>query len=357
MRTLCAALIVKDEDAVISRCLNSLKPFIDHWVICDTGSTDLTKETIKEELSGIPGDLHEVPWVDFGHNRTELLRLAQGKADYVLLIDADEVLLVHDENFKRKLDLDSYLVKFEGDLEWRQKKLIKNDISWRYEGVTHEYITSDQDKAFGPIDSISLNHFCDGSRRPEKFEEDIRLLRGGLKNEPDNERYWFYLAQSLFDLGRYKKASRAYEKRIKLGGWGEEVYYSALKKALCSKEISPHFPIKELLQAHEFRPSRLEAIYEIIKHLREEGLYNVAYTLGKEEINKPDSEDVLFIDRTISNYKLKDELAVCSYWVGEYAESLRLNEELLINKAVPEFEKARILDNKKFAENKIQEKV
>ena len=355
MKTICAGLIVKNESKVIKRCLNSIKPYIDHWVVCDTGSIDDTKDIVSSELSEIPGQLYDVPWVDFGHNRTKLLELCKGKADYVLLIDADEILLVHDESFKDQLILDSYLVKFEGDLEWRQKKLIGNHADWKYEGVTHEFITSNQDNAFEPIDSISLNHFCDGSRRPEKFEDDIRLLRRALKDEPENGRYWFYLAQCLFDLGRYKKALRAYQKRISIGGWEEETYYAAFKKALCLKRMKPHFPINELMQAHGFRPSRFEAIYEIIKHYREEGYYDIAYSLCKRQINRPKSQDILFIDKTIHDYKLQDELAVCSYWVGEYEESLRLNKELLNNPYLPEIHKGRVEENKKFAENKIQE--
>ena len=68
--------------------VNVVKDFIDYWVICDTGSTDDTKSIINSELSGISGELHEVEWVSFGHNRTALLKLCKGKADYLLLIDA-----------------------------------------------------------------------------------------------------------------------------------------------------------------------------------------------------------------------------------------------------------------------------
>jgi len=355
MKTICAGLIVKNESKIIRRCLDSIKPYIDHWVVCDTGSTDDTKDVISSELSEVPGQLHEVPWVDFGHNRTKLLELCKGKADYVLLIDADEVLLVHDESFKDQLFLDSYLIKFEGDLEWRQKKLIGNHIDWKYKGVTHEYISSTQESSSDPTDLISLNHWCDGSRRPEKFEDDIRLLRKALKDEPKNGRYWFYLAQCLFDLGRYKKALRAYQNRIEIGGWEEEVYYSAFRKALCLKEIKPHFPIEELVQAHELRPSRSEAVYEIIKHHREKECYDTAYSLCKRQMSRPKSEDILFIDKTINDYKLQDKLAVCSYWVGEYEESLKLSQELLENPHLPDIHRARIEENKKFAENKIQE--
>ena len=355
MKTICAALIVKNESRVIKRCLDSIKGYIDYWVVCDTGSTDDTKDIITSQLSAIPGELHEVPWVNFGHNRSQLLELCKDKCDYLLLIDADEVLMVHNESFKEKLELDSYLVKFEGDLEWRQKKLISNKINWKYEGVTHEYITSDQDLHFEHINCISLNHLCDGSRRPEKFQDDINLLKNALEDDPKNQRYWFYLAQCYFDLGQYEHALDAYHERILLGGWNEEIYYSQYKKAMCIKNISPEFPVEEFLKAHEIRPSRFEAMYQIIKHFREKRFHHAAYTLCKKEIIKPESKDILFIDKSINNYKLQDELAVCAYWVGEYQESLDLNKKLLENPNLPQHERERIQKNTEFAQNKIQE--
>ena len=42
---------------------------------------------------GIHGELHERPWRDFGHNRSEALTLAQGRGDYIWVIDADDILV------------------------------------------------------------------------------------------------------------------------------------------------------------------------------------------------------------------------------------------------------------------------
>ena len=66
-------MIVRDEVDVLGRCFDSCRELIDHWVICDTGSTDGTQDLIRRELAGIPGELHEHDWVDFGHNRSELM--------------------------------------------------------------------------------------------------------------------------------------------------------------------------------------------------------------------------------------------------------------------------------------------
>jgi hypothetical protein len=59
-------------------------------VIVDTGSVHATQEVVKRFFvsRGIPGELHERPWVDFGANRTEALALCRGKADYAWVIDA-----------------------------------------------------------------------------------------------------------------------------------------------------------------------------------------------------------------------------------------------------------------------------
>ncbi|MCJ2050481.1 glycosyltransferase, partial [Methylobacterium sp. J-070] len=50
-------MIVKNEAHVIRRCLESVRPIIDHWVIVDTGSTDGTEEVIRAALADVPGTL------------------------------------------------------------------------------------------------------------------------------------------------------------------------------------------------------------------------------------------------------------------------------------------------------------
>jgi len=111
MKTICLNMIVKDESKAILKLLGSVKSIIDYWVIFDTGSTDGTQEIIQEFLKDIPGELHERPWVNFAHNRNEALKVAQKKADYILILDADHLLHVQDSFDKNSLDLDFYLIQ------------------------------------------------------------------------------------------------------------------------------------------------------------------------------------------------------------------------------------------------------
>ena len=57
----CLNMIVKNEAPVIARCLASVRPFIDYWVIVDTGSTDCTQDAIRTAMADLPGELHERP--------------------------------------------------------------------------------------------------------------------------------------------------------------------------------------------------------------------------------------------------------------------------------------------------------
>ena len=85
-------MIVKNESHIIHECLNSIYKHINYWVISDTGSTDGTQEIIKKffEEKGIPGELHQDEWKNFGHNRSLALQHAKDKAEYAWMIDADD---------------------------------------------------------------------------------------------------------------------------------------------------------------------------------------------------------------------------------------------------------------------------
>src|SRR5215467_7415772 len=108
---LCLNMIVRNEAPVIARCLASVRPIIDYWVIVDTGSTDGTQEAIRTLMADLPGELHERPWRNFAHNRNEALNLAQSHGEYVLWIDADDMLELEPQFKMPALQADSYMLR------------------------------------------------------------------------------------------------------------------------------------------------------------------------------------------------------------------------------------------------------
>src|SRR5690349_4725727 len=133
-RTLCLNMIVKNEAHVIRRCLDSVLAHVAHWVVVDTGSTDGTQAIVREHMRAVKGELFERPWRDFGWNRSEALRLARGKADYALVMDADHVLHVPKTFSFDTLEADGYLVahRYAG-VDYGLPILLADRIPYRYE--------------------------------------------------------------------------------------------------------------------------------------------------------------------------------------------------------------------------------
>ncbi|MDA7464576.1 hypothetical protein N8996_07295, partial [Candidatus Poseidonia alphae] len=76
-KTICLNMIVKDEAHVIRETLENITNHIniDYYVICDTGSSDNTKEIITTffDSKNIKGEIYDDKWVDFAHNRTKAI--------------------------------------------------------------------------------------------------------------------------------------------------------------------------------------------------------------------------------------------------------------------------------------------
>ena len=252
---ICLNMIVKNEAPVIRRCLDSVRPIIDYWVIVDTGSTDRTQEIIREHLSDLPGELHERPWRDFAHNRSEALELARGKGDYTLIIDADDTLEISPDTALPALSADSYTIEIRDvTIVYSRTQLVRSALPWHYEGVLHEYITCDGAGPCGYLSGIRMRRNHDGARRkdPETYRRDAAILEAALKTETNKfllSRYRFYLAQSYRDCRELEKALENYLIRSELGFWQEEVFISLYAAAQLKQELGG--PTKRL-STHTF---------------------------------------------------------------------------------------------------------
>ncbi|RSS73958.1 glycosyltransferase [Streptomyces sp. WAC06614] len=345
-------MIVKNESAVIERCLASVRDLIDTWVISDTGSTDGTQDLIRRTLHGIPGELHEEPWVNFGHNRSLNIAHALGKADYLLLLDAD--LVIRREGPLPPLTADSYMLRHEGPTEYRIKRLVRGSIAWRYEGVTHEYLTCEGHDTERNLDALVIEDYADGGSRHDKFERDARLLGAELERDPGNTRTVFYLAQTLRDMGDVPGAIALYERRATMGGWAEEIYFSLLQAGVLHAE-SGNWPagMDALTRAWESRPERLEACYELASRLRLLGRHRAAHAVTSAVLDRPAPDDLLFIQPWVYRWGLLFEHSITAYWTGDPAASLAACDRLLAMEDLPEAYRRQTETNRRFALDRI----
>jgi tetratricopeptide (TPR) repeat protein len=346
-------MIVRNEAAVIERCLRSVRPHVQGWAIADTGSTDGTQDIIRRMMADLPGELIERPWVDFATNRNQALELARKYGDYALIIDADEVLEA-DPGFSwgGALGEPGYLLEFVyGPTRYRRTALPKLDADWRWEGVLHESLVRPQLTDVPVLPGLRIHVHSDGvrSRLPpeEKFGRDAEVLRRALDADPDNTRYAFYLAQSLRDAGQWHEAIAAYEKRAAMGGWDEEVYYSRLQAATLRERTGGAYAqvVVAYLDAIDHSPLRAEALCDFARYLRQNKRYALARQFAQAASRLQVPPGVLILDSTVYEWRARDELAVACFLLGDGSESARLWSELLADKRLPVAERERIQSN------------
>ncbi len=117
MATISLCMIVKNEEAVLERCLSSVADLMDEIIIVDTGSTDQTKEIARRYTD----KLYDFPWTnDFSAARN--FSFSKASMDYIYSCDADEVL--DKENHQRFAVLKQALLP---EIEIVQMKYITPD--------------------------------------------------------------------------------------------------------------------------------------------------------------------------------------------------------------------------------------
>jgi len=349
-------MIVKNEAHCIERCLNSVKPFIDYWIICDTGSTDNTEEVIQKCLKDIPGELHKHEWEDFSTNRNKALQLAKPKADYILVMDADDYLAVNNINVFKNLTKSAYTIEFNhGPIVYSRTQLFSSKLKSKYVGVLHEYLELPINIVSKPLVGCKIIFGANGSRSndPQKYLKDAMTFDKALIVEPNNSRYVFYAAQSYRDAGKKEESLKLYLQRSKMGGWIEEIYVSLLEAAKLHESLYTHDALRiesAYLEAFNYQPNRVEALSYLCSYCRRFDRLHKSYFYAKIGCNIAKPKDALFLETACYDWKIIDELAVAAYWIGKKQEAATLNNALLKSGMLPDNEKSRILDNLQFCE-------
>jgi len=363
--TLC--MIVKDETHIIEQCLRSIAKYVDRYDITDTGSTDGTQDLIKktmEELK-VPGEVHQSDWKGFGdHNgkmgsRSEsLINAKKSDAEYAWVIDADDYV---EGNFQypETMDADCYsLCIGRGDFTWWRNQIFKLSVDWKYKGILHEYATTDSK----PREEINAGKLggeykviarTEGNRNVgitpvDKYKRDAEVLEQAILDEPTNDRYHFYLAQSYFDSQQFEKSLVAYEKRVELGGWPEEVYYSKLRcgilKGLMNKPLAE--TAAAFVDAFNYRPIRAEPLWFLSRMYRMNEMPAAAYMYARMglDIQYP-QQDILFIQDDVYKWGILDEVAATAFYANQPQVGYQASKILLENNLIPVLHKQRVLQN------------
>jgi glycosyltransferase involved in cell wall biosynthesis len=352
-------MIVKDEAAIIEQCLQALAPAIDCYVICDTGSTDATIDLIRGVFDplDIPGEIVHTEFIDFAQARNFALDAARASSlefDYILLCDADMQLVITNPDWRDAITAPAHQLvqRTVGGREYPNVRLVQRNHPAHYVGMTHEYLAVGD---YRPIlEGISYFDNANGSSHSHKFERDIQLLEQGLQAEPDNSRYMFYLANSLFGVGRYADAIAWYERRLAIDDHTGERFASSYHIGLAKLSLGDvaGFTFQMLATWDQF-PDRAEPLCMLASNAMENRRWNLTVTFARMGKQIPKPIEGLFVEYPVYEWRLDDLLAVGLYWIDEWAEAAEINERIL--PIVPENHRARIAENLEFCRTRLGE--
>lgn len=215
-------MIVKDEEAVLARCLKSIRDGVDEIILVDTGSKDRTKEIAAE----FTDQIYDFKWIDdFAAARN--FAFSKGKMDYLLWLDADEYLPAESLqkllDLKASLPLDTDVVMLETVIEGRageaclsfyRERLLRKGANFCWEGAVHEVIAPRGKILYSPI---AIHHKKVQPRDPlRNLRIYERKIAEGCKFTP-RERY--YYARELVDHRRWKEAEQQLSRSLEEPLW------------------------------------------------------------------------------------------------------------------------------------------
>lgn len=327
-----AVLIVKNEAATIQRCLASARAAgVETFTVVDTGSTDGTEEIALAQNEHGRIWVHNRPWVNFGHNRSEAFALARGTADWLLALDAD-MTVEWDQDFEPDPNVAAYELEMHDSGEaWRLPLLLRGDLPWISRGAVHEY-TLLADGSIGhrvPTDSVRIANHGEARWSIEKLRWHASLLEADLATNPNDPRNVFYLGQTYRMLGD-PRAADLYRRRMTMGGWEEERWYAQYRLALMEDWPAR---LTSLMAAWEVRWHRPEPLYDLLRDLNSRDLHAAAYGLSSWPV--PPTADILFRKPWVWDWGLAFERSIAAWWTGHGDEFAELTATLLANPRLP----------------------
>jgi glycosyltransferase involved in cell wall biosynthesis len=233
------AMIVKNEERALGRCLDSIKGAVDEIVVVDTGSTDTTKEIARRYTSRV----FDFPWIDdFAAARQ--FAFDQTIGDWVFWLDADDIVL--NAELIRPLaasapdDVGGFYWRYvlgrdargEPTFEYWRERCVRNDGSFRWVGRVHEVLVGSSPRQIVQADGIVVEHHPP----PGRVEESGRNLRILEKEYAEtggamDPRHLFYLGREYADHGNHDRAIEILTEYLRVGQWDDERYSAQTKIA------------------------------------------------------------------------------------------------------------------------------
>lgn len=352
--TVVLSMVSTDEPDTIERALRSARPYIHAWCVSFNGVGQETRERICAAMEGLPGEIIDRPWVSYGHNRTEALKLAAEWGTHALVLDADEIVEAGPSPLPVNLDCDGWeCSELQGEIVNPKLRLVRLSDRWRYVGAVHELLQYDGRPLVGALPGLKIRNVRDGAGSKvvsaDRYRAEAATLRAEVETTGD-PRAQFYLAQSLDCAGEWFDAAVEYGRRADMsGGFIEEAWMSLVRVGAIYTRVegAEHLVAGALLRAYQARPTRAEPLLYLARWYRARGEAHIGLLFARRAAGMAVPEtDRLFVERSAhaGGWQALDELALCLGATGDHGRAASICQAALAAGA-PEGERVRLRKN------------
>lgn len=221
---------------IIGEALQSVVDWVDVCLVIDTGVSDETLR-IAADVAGAKCVVRRFDWIqDFSAARNFALRAAQELgANWSITVDTDERIQLGGEDLRAVLETVSadVLMMYDQARTYTKERCFRLPARAWFEGPTHESFPGYR----VGIHTLPRATFRELPKSPaalrHKFERDAEVLARHTRAHPSEPRWFYYLGESLANLGRPNEALQAYDACAQLRGWNEESAWACFRAAEC----------------------------------------------------------------------------------------------------------------------------
>lgn len=327
-------MIVKDEEATLGRCLDSVSDIVDEIIIVDTGSKDHTRKIAQQYTQQI----FDYKWVD-DFSAARNYSFSKATKDYILWLDADDVVPPDEaEKFKRlksnlSPDVDIVMMRYDiafdaqghSTYSYYRERLVKRSRNYVWQEPVHECLT-----LFGNIQhaDISIHH---KKIRPSLSGRNLAIYEKTLREKGAlSPRGQYYFARELKDNGQFARAADFFTKFLDSRlGWTEDNISACSELAHCYHRLSrPKEALRALLRSFEYDLPRPQICCQIGYYYKDAADYEKAIFWFAFALQAKVPEHSWGFQQTdYFGYIPSIELSVCYSRLGDIKKAMEYNEK------------------------------
>jgi glycosyltransferase involved in cell wall biosynthesis len=344
-------MIVRDEEAVIGRCLNSIKDAVDEIIIVDTGSTDKTIQI----CSMIGATVYTYVWNDdFSAARNYAFSLAT--KDLIMWLDADDIVEPNEvariiklkNNFPQMVNVINMLYQTSFDengiatFEFLRERMFRRSLGPKWVGAVHEVV-----ECPGPSLDIDIKIKHNKVKEPDRNRNlrifELQKSKGLLVSPRDR----FYYARELMYNRRFQEAIDELEDfLLDEKGWKENRITACIDLYYCYLAIeNPNSAVNALVSSFMYDTPRAEISCKLGDYwFEKKEYYKAIYWYETATKCDPKANKGAFVDLDCYGYIPFMQMCLSHYFAGELEKAMICNEKAAKIKPTNE----SVLNNRKF---------